>query len=347
MKDDCYLPLLFSDKDTFAFVVIDDHLLFFAKSSYDECLFAPYCAYNSLLKLFNSPLKAEIVPELFWNCFEGKEPIKDPRNIDDWTPCLIVETRYWYWGGVMCIHNDLHIDPQKEKPIILDNFKLLKQGFNFVDVVFGDADGSIGKEFTEEGIKLNKLLAKLKVELTPREAFIMFSNICVSSFQEDPSNLRKTNAADTDEGVKNLLVRLLIDHIFNTSQKYRDFKNIALFVSDYLDWLRNELQQGTIDPKTILRLNGFRVFSYLLDEEQVQQLFYETAKKMHNYQQLSRKELLLYFTFYARHIIHSPYYNDLKHNKNIHAVLHDRNSFMQEEYEKIGEMFEKLVLEKL
>ncbi|MBN1328509.1 MAG: hypothetical protein JXA54_03450 [Candidatus Heimdallarchaeota archaeon] len=303
MNDDYYLPLLFSDKDTFAFVVIDDHLLFFAKFWGDECTFAPYCAFNSLLKLFNSPLKADVIPELFWDHFESSESTKDPSDVDDWTPCLIVETRYWYWGGVMCIHNDMQIDLQKEKPIILDNFKLLKQGFNFVDVVFGDADGSIGKEFTEEGLKLNKLLAKLKVELTSREAFILFGNICVSSFQEDPSNLRKTNVADTNERVQNLLVRLHIDHIFNTTQKYRDFKDIALFVSDYLDWLRNELQQGTIDPKTILRLNGFRVFSYLLDEEKVQQLFYETAKKMHNYQQLSRKELLLYFTFYARHII--------------------------------------------
>ena len=54
-----------------------------------------------------------------------------------------------------------------------------------------EAPEEAADDFYEEGVEMNNYLAKLKGELTSREAFLLFANICVSSFYEDPTNLRE------------------------------------------------------------------------------------------------------------------------------------------------------------
>ncbi|MBN1330669.1 MAG: hypothetical protein JXA54_14440 [Candidatus Heimdallarchaeota archaeon] len=322
MKNDLTLPVLFSITGEPVYAVVGDTLLFYFAYEESENPIVPINSYNMLMKFYQSPLKTKIIPKELEQFFSGKESVSSTTTLN-FDQCLLTYCNAYQWNGWLCITYNLEINAQRKKSIILDNFSLSKNSVYLFDPRYPF------ENYNEYRI-INDTITKIKVELFPLEAFLLFANICVSSFNEEIFNLNK-EFDYKNETIKN---------------QYLSLERIFYFAQEYLTWLKGEFQDGRLDPWTILRLNGCRVLSYLLDEPAVQELMYETLRKLQQYATLSQKELLLYHSFYIRYT-HQSYFDILRRWGKITKELADTKPIAPEISTAIDEIFKTIQLKKL
>ncbi|MFW9924409.1 MAG: hypothetical protein ACFFDW_14090 [Candidatus Thorarchaeota archaeon] len=188
-NDDWYIP--FYVHEEFDLLIIIDNKLVENRNEHwwPRGHSYPYRTYNSLLALYNNPTTRKAIPKEFERFLENKEPII--RSLD-WDIQPSHETRkkgikipYCYkcfTGKVedaylteFCLDFDMKINEGEEKPVTLSQFRFYKEEFDNQLPIFDDEKDYVEK--SEWGItKYRKDLAKRKLDLSGKEAFLIFGN---------------------------------------------------------------------------------------------------------------------------------------------------------------------------
>ena len=152
------------------------------------------------------------------------------------------------------------IDENKDLPIIID------------DIVYKES-------------KIDKT-----IYLNARDAFFTFANICANAYCEGIVPLRKGKA-------KKPLEKHIHNHIIRPYRSFGEaFGKTPSFVKDYILYLSNELQKGSISCEYILRMSGPRLLIYLAELQPVQSYLVDILEKLNNIDNLSRENKIIYFT---------------------------------------------------
>ena len=264
MKEDFCIPLLITnwhDFEEHVFAIVNNKVIFY--KPYWDVYPEISNQVNALLFLYNNLEK--VIPIDFHKYFKGVKKFSEEWN----TKKEIIEKEVNTYKLVSVsdayerytISYSINIDKSKKQSIQLTNFSL-----------------TISDENKEKNIiSLNQIL-----DLTPVQAFILFSNNCLSYFDS--------------------IIKSIISGEKNKSSFFPEsqLNNILSFSMEYIEWLKRKMNTGEISPIQILKYNGYKTLSHLLIEPVVQDLIWETIRKLQNYKNLSKFELVLYYIFYGK-----------------------------------------------
>lgn len=313
MREDYCVPLLISEKigiDEHIYAFIGDRLFFYYP--YYESSTNPISSYNSLLFLYKHLKKEKAIPAELQKYFQRKKPILDEKLINQGIE--IQEQKYnsfhlvGFFGGIDSYHlkYSLEINDKRKKSIQVINCSIHKHDF--------DSD----QDSIEQTIQHC-------LSMTPTEAFILFANNSVSYF-DTHAVLRNSNMEQKEKDTPNMENQLRI---------------IYYFSKDYLEWLIRNFESGEINPEMVLKWNGYETLNHLLDIPAVQDLLWETFRKIQNYKNLSNLELILYYTFYNK-ARYKKYFDILQRWGKIANELESTKKIPFDEEMKIGERLAKI-----
>jgi len=280
MRTDYSIPMLISgereDCSEYVLTIIGDKLLFY--KPYWNFYLNPFSAYNSLLLLSESSAKVKIIPSELHKYFEKKKPLE--------------ENKIWLERKKLCNDDSnsfclLEVSTGEES-----NFQS-----NIVNYIIEISEESILLRFYSTIIKADeencmntsKQIMTQSLNLTPKEAFILFANICVAYFESFNFFPKNQDSIQMEGFVSNM---------------GSDLRSIYNFSNKYLQWLGKNLANGEIDPQMVLQYNGCRTLSQLLDKPTVQEiptiqnLLWESLQVVENYNNTSTLKLILYYSFY-------------------------------------------------
>ncbi len=270
MKTDYSIPLLIScgrDNEEHIFTIIGDKVIFYSPSwrvAHDL-----YCAYNSLLLLYKN--FDEILPSEIQKYFKGKKEISNVNKTTNketqdrtFSSYHLVEVFRAY--DSYYLDYSIDINKNKEKSIQITNC-------------------SISLVERMNPIKNEKLLLiDHCLNMTPKQAFILFANNCVAYFEShgifEESDLEESNKV--------------------TNKLDDQLKTILDFTREYIEWLKRNLNKKEIKPLEILRYNGYKTLCNIMDNPVVQDLIWDIFRKLQEYKTLTEFELILYYTFYCK-----------------------------------------------
>ncbi len=250
MKD-ISLPLFLNFEELLDIYVIDNEVFGCIRGDFRYS--HPNRAFELLHKLFSSPVARESSPSSLNKHFK-MNPF--PRLIQP-RKCLLGSDDFEGYGGLFfCLELQLSIQPDNFLPILLHDF------------VF-------------EGLSLD-----YRIELSPSDAFMIFSNISVNRIVES-FNSYTTNSE------KKKYNRALIPQKYFTHSYY---KSIALYCADYIDYLYNCLTENLLTPLDLLRNCGTNILVLFSSLEPVKSFIDQMLVQLQNPSLLSKNHKIIYYT---------------------------------------------------
>ena len=143
----------------------------------------------------------------------------------------------------------------------------------------------------------NKKPLEYSIELRPEEAFLLFGNICYNySYHYIVGEMKRNKLQKFDkEFLKNRFQESLESGIKRWGMKHW-MPAASLFMVEYIDYLIKSLENGSLKPEKLLRLSGATVLVSLIKYKSVQEYIQSVIKKMKNVNELTRNELIMYFS---------------------------------------------------
>ena len=270
MKDDFTddLPLFIYCDEPIAVIVIDNKLIALEETPLNRntC----WLAYHFLGKLAQNELTKDVIPKQIMNQHETNFGKISPP----W-PCIagIIDEM----GHNRCLSVKLTINEKSNDKIVhLHDFAFLQL---------------YGMNMYVNNINSN-------VYLTPKEAFILFANICFTA-----SGLALYRDSTENEPFNKTKIKQKIDNHYGkfpnikTGFIYENYL-VALFCLDYKAYLLEQLTLKTISPSIILRLCGPQVLAaFVIEhpsvEHYIREKIYEVIEQPSN---LSFNQKICYFT---------------------------------------------------
>ncbi len=308
---DVYLPLFVNYIDPIAVYVVADKLIALERTG-EVCLNNSRLAYYFLGLLSKNKQTSEVMPETLLQHFNQYFNLKFSKS-----PCIC---------GIFdlesninrCLAMTMAIKQVNNNCVIqLNDFALL--------------------ENTGYDVYVNDL--NLEVQLSAKEAFILFSNIC---FESASSGMIRYQHYENEPFDKEL-IKLYIDKQYkkepffgegffekgsiedemikfsrkkyNKQRKSVSFNNkMELFCLDYLEYLLNQLSLNAIDPELILRLNGSNVLACLTRFSQEAKSFIREiiAEYNRNFDFLSTSKKICYLILFTN-AVNSPHKPNVPH----------------------------------
>lgn len=156
----------------------------------------------------------------------------------------------------------LTIDENKDLPVIID------------DIVYKES-------------KIDKT-----IYLNAKDAFFTFAIICANAYCDGIVPIRKGKS-------KSSLEKHIHNHVIRPYRNFGEaFGKTPSFAKDFILYLSNELQKGSISCEYILRMSGPRLLVYLAELQPVQTYLLEILEKLNNSDRLSREKKIIYFTIF-------------------------------------------------
>ncbi len=251
------VPLLISsdfDNRSNIFAIINDKFLFNNRPW--NVIHKIQGAFNSLLWLYTN--FEEDFPVECRRFFQGEKQQKIingiRKNTQNKKPNVYSLLELWAGVENQYFQYSLEMNIRNEQPIQMKNWTHfvieINQGFR--------------EPIIEEVILLDHCL-----EMTPKQAFLLFANNCIAYF--DYKLLASLEALDSPDFEE-------IDDIASKLDEYEI--NSFHFVREYLSWLKRELNRNLIQPLEILRYNGYRTIPYLSKKREIQEITRETFQKI-------------------------------------------------------------------
>lgn len=245
---DIYIPLFVNFVDPIAIYIIDNELIGCNEYGFRDRL--PNRAFELLHELFSSPIGKKGFPSSLSKHFQ----INPFPQLLFPEKCLTGEENY-FGGLVFCLDLNLYFRAEKPLPILFHNV-------------------------TFEGVPLG-----YEIELSPCDAFLILSNICidhaVESFQAYTKNSEK----------KEYSRALLPQKIFTFH------KLTTLYAVDYLDHICSCLREGLLTPLELLRTGGQNILVLLSSLEPVESFIDQMLDRLQTPSSLSTNYKNVYYTF--------------------------------------------------
>jgi len=265
-----YLPLFVNLSEPLAVYIIDNQIIGFDEYYTDHQ--HPGKAFNILHKLNAQEVTRKIIPTHLQQILEksvGK------RRIPHYSLAGELD------GGVeYCLFLTMRIDQEQEKPVHIDNFAIVHEYAPL------------------EHLDVNHL--RIAITLTSEEAFILFSNLCVTSLMFYFSRQIPTNEYTYEiftkiiENQKVIVQEKKKQPTINYSQLNAD---IITYSHAYLQYLNERISNSSITPQEILRLSGMKALSLLTFNSRVQSFYEEISELLKkNYPQLTATAKIMYYS---------------------------------------------------
>jgi len=264
------LPLFVNLSEPLAVYIIDNQIIGFDEYYTDHQ--HPGKAFNILHKLNIQEVTRKIIPAHLQQILErsvGK------RRIPHYSLAGELD------GGVeYCLFLTMRIDQEQEKPVHIDNFAIVHEYAPL------------------EHLDVNPL--GIAITLTNEEAFILFSNLCVTSLMFYFSRQIPTNEYTCEiftkiiENQKAIVQEKRKQPAIIYSQLNAD---IITYSHTYLQYLNQRINDSSITPQEILRLSGMKALSLLTFNPLVQSFYEDISEILENsYSQLTAIEKIMYYS---------------------------------------------------
>jgi len=264
-----YIPLLVNLSEPLAVYIIDNQIIGFDEYYTDHQ--HPGKAFNILHKLNTHEITKKIIPTHLQQILESSV---GKRRIPHYSLAGELD------GGVeYCLFLTMRIDQEQEKPVHIDNFAIVHEYAPL------------------EHLDVNPL--GIAITLTSEEAFILFSNLCVTSLMYYFSRQIPTNEYTYEIFTKIIeSQKAIVQEKKQPSIIYSQLKaDIINYSLAYLQYLNQRINDSSITPQEILRLSGMKALSLLTFNPRIQS-FYEVISEIlkKNYSQFTAIEKIMYYS---------------------------------------------------
>lgn len=274
------LPL-FLHRGDFCIYVIDDKLIGFEKNSRENN--SPFRAFNLLLELYENETTSKAIPADFHEIFTHASKI----GLDY---CLLGTMGQNFFS--YCLDFSMEVN-KKKKPVILSNFYL------YVSTAQRDR------------------LQDLEVQLSDKEAFYTFANICVTGCYLDFSTIDRYSSEEMFE-------KLLSDSTYG--EKLHAYPANVLYACkfsiQYVNYIKKLLLEKKIQPEKLLAQSGGFLLALLADIPVVQEFIEKIMNKLAKEKVSSINEKIQYYTL-INLVKKEPTYSKIKEfiSKNKEKVI--------------------------
>jgi len=245
MEKDSSIPLFVYSNQPISVYIIDNEVLFLEE--YLELRNQFQLPLNFLNRLFTNPLTKTSLPPFLKNYLDQK--------INDEDLCICgLEDPYSYDGRCLRTKMTISADNDSDKVVQLSDFSLYED---------------------KTRTKFHTINYNYKLNLTPYEAFILFSNLI---YEARGSILLHNKYLVTMPFDKKQFIEIYKKNGPNLSSEL--FK-IESFCLDYFEHLLEQLQTNSISPETILRLSGPSIVVLLANyNSKTRSLVYQRMTKL-------------------------------------------------------------------
>ncbi len=291
-KELVYIPLFVHHADPITVYIIDNHIISFGEFWLDD--FLPYRSYMCLYELFTAELSREAFPKQFHKYF-----LNEPSFIFE-HPCLAGNVGD-AWNN--CLRLNLTFNENISPSIQLEDFTITQ-----------DTDCRL----------ISKEIDHI-VQLSAKDSFILFSNICATAAYNRVRFLFETKDGFDYKLVTQLLEAEDFDYFNLKKNKYDlSLNSMYQYILYYLEYIRELLVQQKITPAKILAHSGAGVLAILANVGVVQEYIDTIINELeNNYSNISSTEKIVYYSLFVliQHFTPKQYSEILKKYSKVEDLL--------------------------